>query len=108
MKLGPINDASRIEVATATNSARTAPAQAVEAVNAAKPTDKVQLSGAAESIAARNQVPFDAEKVAAIRKAIADHEYKVQHEAIAKKIISEAASLLESIPVPGSLPPVKP
>jgi flagellar biosynthesis anti-sigma factor FlgM len=108
MKIGPTNEAPRVEVATATSAARSAQAQAVEAVNATKAVDQIQLSGAAESIAARNEVPFDAQKVAAIRKAIAEHEYKVQHEAIAKKMIAEAASLLESIPVPGALPPPRP
>ncbi len=74
--------------ATAKTNGTTAPAEA---------SAQVEISSAAASLmqgVGGSSAEFDAEKVARISKAIEDGTYKVNHGAIADKLISNAQELL--------------
>lgn len=61
--------------------------------------DKVSLSTTASSLMAAGADPaFDAEKVERIKQSIADGSYKVNPEAIADKLISNAQEVLSKRP----------
>jgi negative regulator of flagellin synthesis FlgM len=59
---------------------------------------KIQLSNTASTLLTGSATPeFDAEKVARISKAIDDGSFKINPEAIADKLISNAAELLGKV-----------
>jgi flagellar biosynthesis anti-sigma factor FlgM len=87
---GAGNPASQT-VSPAGQSVATAPVAPVQ------PIDKVLLSGAAQSLSEAGSPAFDVDKVAAVRKAIERGEFKINHDAIASKMINEAAELLETV-----------
>lgn len=63
----------------------------------AEPSTQVDISTAATSLlqgAGASSAEFDADKVARISQAIADGSFKVNHAAIADKLISNAQELL--------------
>lgn len=72
------------------------PAAAGTATKASTPSESatVKLSSTAASLMASTP-EFDAEKVAAIRQAIADGTFKPNAEAIADKLIANAQELLQ-------------
>ena len=73
-------------------SSSTAPVSPIEAV------DKIELSAAARSAEAASNTPeVRADKVLEIRQAIESGEFRVNPSEIADRMISEAASLLETI-----------
>jgi flagellar biosynthesis anti-sigma factor FlgM len=99
MKIGATNEAAKVD-----NVARVAAsgANALDAVvgpsaQVNQIRDQVQLSGTASALLAGKDMPFDAEKVAAIKKAIEDRQFEIKHEKIAQKMISESAQLLQSL-----------
>lgn len=73
-------------------------------VDAVLPTDSVKLSQAGRALTAANQAPgeFRAEKVAALKQAIAEGSYHVQAKVVADRMINEAAELLESMTAAGA------
>ena len=59
---------------------------------------KIQLSNTASTLLTGSTTPeFDAEKVARISKAIEDGSFKINPEAIADKLISNATELLGKV-----------
>jgi negative regulator of flagellin synthesis FlgM len=97
MKIGQIDNKSASVAATGTTerkpasgAARTdgAPATAATSGAASEPSAKVALSNAALA------GDFDSEKVERIAQAIRDGKFQVNAEAIADKLISNAADLL--------------
>jgi negative regulator of flagellin synthesis FlgM len=96
MKIGPseIKPASTPPAATASKERAAAPA-AGSGVAGAEPSAKVELSTAATLAGTAQADPaFDASKVDRIAQAIRDGKYKVNAEAIADKLIVNAAELL--------------
>jgi negative regulator of flagellin synthesis FlgM len=85
-----------------TATARTAPGDASAKTNGAQAvpaesSTQVDISTAAASLlqgVGGSSAEFDAEKVARISQAIADGSFKVDHAAIADKLISNAQELL--------------
>lgn len=69
-------------------------AAAAETGGAAAASVTVKLSSTATALLASN-AEFDAQKVEAIRQAIADGTYRVNPEAIADKLIANARELLD-------------
>ena len=55
---------------------------------------KVSLSPMADTMMTGNDPTFDAAKVERVKQAIADGTYKVNHEAIADKLIANAQEVL--------------
>lgn len=91
MKIGPIES----KAATATpaverkaGSSSGKPAQAVE------PSARVDLSAAAQGVAAPSSAEFDSAKVERIAQAIRDGSYRINADAIADKLIANASELL--------------
>lgn len=78
----------------AAEAARSAGNPAAEAVNS---SSTVKLSSAAQSMLDGAEGSFDAAKVAQVKQAIADGTYRVNAEAIADKLISNAQDLLGKI-----------
>ena len=73
-------------------------------VDAVATTDSVQLSPTGRAITAGNQAAeeFRSEKVAALKKAIAEGTYHIQAKVVAERMITEAAELLESMTAAGA------
>ncbi len=102
MKIGHPADkpATAAPAATAGHSAPAANAAAPAAASTAIPAKadasaKIQLSSAASTLLTGSATPeFDAEKVARISKAIDGGSFKINPEAIADKLISNAQELL--------------
>jgi negative regulator of flagellin synthesis FlgM len=81
--------------ATTAPNAETAKAQAAATPATPDASANVQLSSAASSLlSGSGSADFDSEKVARISKQIEDGTYKVNHEAIADKLIANATELL--------------
>jgi flagellar biosynthesis anti-sigma factor FlgM len=72
-------------------------------VEGVAPADSVNLSEAGRALTAANQAPdeFRAEKVAALKKAVAEGAYHVQAKVVADRMINEAAGLLETMTAAG-------
>jgi negative regulator of flagellin synthesis FlgM len=104
MKVG--NEAEKVVRAT-TTPVKAGPAEAAKtgatpttAIGATpEPSTKVELSSAASSLNSTqgSSAEFDAEKVARISQQIADGTFKVNHAAIADKLISNAQEALTKV-----------
>lgn len=81
--------------ANSVSKAKTEGAEQAPAADKDKGSSVSQLSGRLSEVKA-GQAPFDAEKVAQVKAAIAAGEFKVNPEAIADKIIKEAKELLSN------------
>lgn len=89
MKIGP-HDSKPVSAPPAERKGTPAPAG-----KGAEPSAQVDLSAAATHLASASADPtFDAAKVQSIAGAIRDGHYKVNPEAIADKLIVNAAELL--------------
>src|SRR5205814_6618782 len=98
MKIGSPADKPPVAPATTarTNSGEAA-AKNPATPGAAEASTQVELSSAAASLLSGvggSSVEFDAEKVARMSQAIADGTFKVDHAAIADKLIANAKELL--------------
>ena len=90
MKIGPLDTTpSATPVAGERKAAAPAPAS-----GGAEPSAKVDLSSAAQVGSASSEASFDKAKVDAVSSAIAKGTYKVNPEAIADKLISNAQERL--------------
>lgn len=99
MKIGsPADKAPAVPAAsTGRTQSGDAAATAAPAKGAAEPSTQVEISTAATALlsGAKGSTPeFDADKVARVSAAIADGSFKVNHAAIADKLISNAQELL--------------
>jgi negative regulator of flagellin synthesis FlgM len=93
MKIGPV-DTQPVPPAPAERKGAAAPAPST-----AEPSAKVELSAAATQLTGATSDPtFDTAKVDRIAQAIRDGKFKVNHEAIADRLIINAAELLGSRP----------
>lgn len=78
-------------------------AGAVTSTSAAKPVDgagdaeKIELSAASVALNQLSSEPFDAAKVAEIRKAISEGRFNVNAERVADRMINDAAELIVRI-----------
>lgn len=90
MKIGPLEN-KPVAPATSTERKTAAPPSA----SSTEASAKVQLSPAASVLADLSADPaFDTAKVERIAQAIRDGQFEVNHEAIADKLIENAAELL--------------
>lgn len=97
MKIGPLNiDSPRLDPAARSPAGQAGSSAAAPAVKPGA-IDRIELSEGASRLLKSGTDSFDAEKVAAIRKAIEDKQFKIKHEVIAEKMITEAASFLQTI-----------
>lgn len=73
-------------------------------VDAVQATDSVKLSDTGRAIASTGEAvaEFRSERVAALKKAIAEGTYHVQAKVVAERMIMEAAELLESMTAQGA------
>ena len=73
-------------------------------VESVVPTDSVSLSQAGRTLTSTNQAieEFRSDRVAALKKAIAEGTYHVQAKVVAERMIMEAAELLESMTAQGA------
>lgn len=98
MKIGnPADKPPVAPAATGRTSAGDAAAKTHGAQAPAEASAQVEISNAAASLlngVGASTPEFDAEKVARISKAMADGTFKVDHAAIADKLIANAAELL--------------
>ena len=97
MKIGSPADKPPVAPAATRTAAGDAPAKTNGTQAAAEASTQVDISTAAASLlqgVGGSSAEFDAEKVARISQAIADGSFKVNHAAIADKLISNAAELL--------------
>ena len=89
MKIGPLDSKP---VGTQPAERKSAPAPAAKG---AEPSAQVAISTAATNIASASADPtFDTKKVERVAQAIRDGDFKVNAEAIADKLIINAAELL--------------
>ncbi|MGH1360158.1 MAG: flagellar biosynthesis anti-sigma factor FlgM [Burkholderiaceae bacterium] len=98
MKIGPSTDVVKIESSPTVPGPGQAGVSGNAPVSPVEQADRVELSAAAnaaDGLAA--ETPVSEQKVAEIRRAIESGEFRVNPAEIADKMISEAASLLETI-----------
>ena len=95
MKIGSIDSKPATPAAPASGKAAATGATAKRAEPAAEPSAQVALSPAASQLGkVADDATFDASKVERIASAIRDGKYKINAEAIADKLISNAQELL--------------
>lgn len=100
MKIGnPADKPAPVTVGNGTPAAANGTAPAASAIPArADASAKIELSNTAATLLKGSTTPeFDAEKVARISKAIDEGTFKINPEAIADKLISNAAELLGKV-----------
>jgi len=101
MKIGKLTDPERIDLLQA---AKAAGGERQDKVDRTQPVDEVSLSRASRSLAAEaagsEADPIRRQKVEEIRQAIREGRFEVNAWAVADKMISEAAELLESLSRP--------
>ena len=91
MKIGPLDN--KLPLANVTNERKTAPAGSGK--GGAVTGSKVEISPEASALAAAGaDGSFDTEKVALMSQSLRDGTFKVNHEAIADKLIANAQELL--------------
>jgi negative regulator of flagellin synthesis FlgM len=94
MKIGNLNPAAESTAITGDRKAST-PAKSTAGASTAPASAQVDLSATASLLAQGGTDPtFDAAKVQRIAQAIKDGNFKVNHEAIADKLIANAQELL--------------
>ncbi|HSW05106.1 flagellar biosynthesis anti-sigma factor FlgM [Aquabacterium sp.] len=91
MKIGSIENKPAVSPAVTERKSTTA---AAGGGSASEPSAKVELSAGALLGAGGSEAVFDAEKVKRISDAIRDGKFEVNAEAIADKLIANAAELL--------------
>jgi negative regulator of flagellin synthesis FlgM len=96
MKIGNPAEKPASAAAATAQPAATEAAKAHSAATPATPdaSAKLQLSSTASSLLSSGSAEFDSDKVAKISKSIEDGTYKVNHEAIADKLIANAQEVL--------------
>lgn len=111
MKIGPSPNASPTSPAAATpatgaGSPALAPAEparagasTTEAPSAVDPSGRLALTGQARELvrSAAGEPPVRADKIAEVKLALAEGRFEANAERIARQMISEAASLLETM-----------
>lgn len=102
MKIGKPADIPQTEgLSRPTDGARAIPGHAADgAVEKTSPVDAVHLSKTSRSLAAEStdeNVPVQAAKVEEIRAAIREGRFHVNAAAVAEKMITQAAELLETL-----------
>lgn len=100
MKINPTNDSSSKEISDRLArgvSSPSNPSGSVESVGATAETEKIQISEASRALNLLNSEPFDAAKVAEIRKAISEGKFNVNAERVADRMIGDAAELIVRI-----------
>ncbi len=97
MKIGNPLDKAVGGVNARTEGASTAdkPGKTSSAQGGVGESAKVTLSSAAAGLLSQNEGDFDLDKVASVKQAIDDGTYKINPEAIADKLISNAKDLLQ-------------
>lgn len=99
MKINPTHDksvgsvASPVTTRVSSDATDAKPVGKVDAT-AAAPSATVTLSSAAVKLLSDSDPTFDAQKVAQVKQSIEDGTYKVNAEAIADKLLSNARELL--------------
>ncbi len=73
------------------------PSSALESVNPAAASEKIQLSETSQALNKLSAEPFDAAKIAQIRKAISEGRFNVNAELVADRMIGDAAELIVHI-----------
>ena len=107
MKIGNTKESLPSDVvARATNGSRT-PTAAQQPVGAVSAIDKIELSNttitlSAPAAAASDETDLRPEKVAEVRRAIAEGKFNVSAEVVADRMISQAAELIQSVTGAGS------
>jgi negative regulator of flagellin synthesis FlgM len=101
MKINPALDPNAKDIADRLARAATSPASASSgassAIEATAAGEKIHLSGTSQAMTELYSEPFDAAKVAAIRKAISEGRFSVNAERVADRLISDSAELLGRI-----------
>lgn len=91
MKIGPIETKAAVATPAVDRKSGSSSSQSAQAV---EPSAKVDLSAAAQGVAASGSADFDSAKVERIAQAIRDGSYRINADAIADKLISNASELL--------------
>lgn len=73
------------------------PSSSGKAIAAAADVEKIELSEASVALNQLSSEPFDAAKVAEIRKAISEGRFNVNAERVADRMINDAAELIVRI-----------
>ncbi|MCL4744222.1 MAG: flagellar biosynthesis anti-sigma factor FlgM [Burkholderiaceae bacterium] len=100
MKIGNNIESLQPELVNRATNASRSPAASGKEVAAVEATDRVELSGTSRSLATSAGGSPDAvraEKVAEVREAIQQGKFHVSAQAVADKMINEAAELIEAI-----------
>lgn len=98
MKIGPSTDVVKIESNPLVPGQGQAGVSGNAPVSPVEQADRIELSAAANAADGLTvDAPVSEEKVAGIRRAIEAGEFRINPAEIADKMISEAASLLETI-----------
>jgi len=99
MKIGNNLESKSAELIPRTTTNVASGSNGSKEVASASPVDKVELSEASRKIASTDSVdmPVRADKVAEVRTAIQEGRFRISSEAIADKMISAAAELIETM-----------
>ena len=97
MKINDVNRALQ-SVDSGPTSKASSPSAATKTTNASPAIGSIQISETSRSLqtagASRTEAPFDAQRVSAIKSAIASGHFKVNPEAVADKVLNSASQLL--------------